>query len=135
MERNSCNFPLRYLFSYIQIIVMKLGNKFQTPNSSLTFTKDQISTVNKSLGILEPYVTAELSASQVKEYQDFTIGDGRNYKRVSTTSRLRREANNFGLLSFYNRPLEARSFYSAFQRTFKDEVGSKEIFSVLQFFE
>lgn len=119
---------------------MKLkGN--QLPYHPRTYVPDKIWMVNETAPILIPYVTAELAADQVHELKTFVIGDGMNYGRP--TRRKRREVESFtkrydengeqvlgdiGTIRspkaslFYNRPLEPDSIYSAFQRTYINEV-------------
>ena len=99
--------------------MIKFRNKAEKLPSSFSLTKIDISSENEIVGLLQPYITAELSLAQVEKYKDFTIGDGRNYERSST----RRRRDNADRKSFYNRPLEAGLFYSAFQRTFQSEVS------------
>lgn len=68
-----------------------------------------------------PYVTAELTASDVNQWENFVVGDGRNYGQG--TKRKRRMVDGQKTASlFYNRPLKPNSVYSAFQRTFVDKV-------------
>ena len=109
------------------------------PDPPYTYTSDKVSTVNESVSSLVPYVTAELSADLLDKLKTFVIGDGMNYGQ---SPRKRRQAE--GITNgynknrakerkdrsdrssqtklFYNRPLEADSIYSAFQRTFIDEA-------------
>ena len=110
------------------------------PDPPHTITSDKISTVNESVPSLVPYVTAELSTDLANELKTFVIGDGMNY---GLSSRKRRQAEEFAIRYdenrkqerrekrsdgpakaklFYNKPLEADSIYSAFQRTFIDKA-------------
>ena len=107
-------------FSYVQIMVVRLGDNQQPSSPPNSYSSERISTVNESVDFLEPYVTAELSGGDVDLYKDFIIGDGMNYPKLS---RRRRREDGSRTRSFYNRPLLANSFYSAFQRTFRDEVS------------
>ena len=128
-----------FTFSYVRIIVIKLQDG-SMPDPPHRYTSDKISTVNESVSTLVPYVTAQLTIDDANERKTFVIGDGFNYGQ---SSRRRREAVEFTTgydesgeqgkrdrrsddsskaMLFYNRPLEADSSYSAFQRTFKDEV-------------
>ena len=127
-------------FRYVQIIVIKLKDN-TLPEPPYMYTSKDISTVNESVPTSVPYVTAQLTAAEVNELQTFVVGDGMNYGQ---SSRRRRGAERFTIgydesreqgkrnrrsdgsskaMLFYNRPLKADSIYSAFQRTFVDEVG------------
>ena len=114
------------------------------PDPPYAYTSDLISTANESVGTLKPYVTAQLTLDEVNELNNFVVGDGKNYGH---SARRRRGVEKFTARSdevgghrrtdrsegsrkptlFYNRPLMADSIYSAFQRTFVDEVGIFEI--------
>jgi hypothetical protein len=130
-----------FLFRYIQIIVIGLNSSALPADPPYSFTSDKISTVNESVPILVPYVTAQLTVHQAYELKTFVIGDGLNYGQ---TPRKRREAEWFRIAYdesgkqvtrdrrsddsakatlFYNRPLKPNSNYSVFQRTFMDEVS------------
>ena len=88
-----------------------------------SYMSKDISTVNDSVGITQLYVTAELSAAQIEEYKSFTVGDGKNYERLPKRQRRDDESQPTKL---YNRPLEANSIYSAFQRTFQNKVSGND---------
>ena len=125
-------------FRYVQIIVITLEDT-TLPDPPYTYKSDKISTANESVQTLIPYVTAQLAVDEVNQLKTFVIGDGKNYGH---SLRRRREVESFTTrydnvgrhwrtdrsegsrkaTSFYNRPLMAGSIYSAFQRTFVDEV-------------
>ena len=110
------------------------------PDLPYTYTSDLISTANESVAVLKPYVTAQLTVDEVNELNNFVVGDGKNYghparKRrgierftagfddVRGRRRTDRSEGSRKPTLFYNRPLIADAIYSAFQRTFVDEVG------------
>ncbi|CAB4035674.1 Hypothetical predicted protein, partial [Paramuricea clavata] len=119
---------LIFFFRYIQIIVIRLHNS-ALPDPPYLFTSDNISTVNESVPTLKPYITAQLTVDQANELKTFVIGDGLNYgessrrrQRVEKSNETRdRSYMSPKATFFYNRPLEADSNYSAFQRTFIEE--------------
>lgn len=138
MEHCLSTFPYIATFRYVQIIVIKLKNT-TLPDPPYTYTSDKISTVNESVPTLVPYVTAQVTVDEVNELKTFVVGDGKNYGH---SGRRRREVESFTTrnddvwrhrrtdkskgsrkpMLFHNRPLMADSIYSAFQRTFVDEV-------------
>ena len=107
-----------------------------SPDPPYTYTSDLISTANESVGTLKPYITAQLTVDEVNELNNFVVGDGKNYghparkrggvERFDEVGGHRRTDRSEGSRKptlFYNRPLMADAIYSAFQRTFVDEVG------------
>ena len=125
-------------YRYVQIIVVALKDT-TLPFPPYTYTSDKISSANVSVGTLVPYVTAQITVDEVNELSTFVVGDGKNYghparrrrgierftARFDDVGGHRRTDRSEGSRKptlFYNRPLSAGSFYSAFQRTFVDEV-------------
>ena len=122
---------------------MKLIDNALPDSPPHKYTSDKISTANKTVPALVPYVTAQLNADQANELKTFVIGDGMNYGDSLTKNMLqkvkrfarqldrngvrgnrnRRNDESSKVMKFYNRPLDGNSIYTAFQRTFIDEVG------------
>jgi hypothetical protein len=130
-----------FFFRYIQIIVIRLNNS-ALPDPPYSLTSDKISTVNESVPTLVPYVAAQLTVDQANERKTFVIGDDLNYgqsprrrQRVEKSNERRdRSYMSPKAMFFYNRPLEADSNYSAFQRTFIEEVGISRILETLRIY-
>ena len=71
---------------------------------------------------LVPYIAAEFNATDVDDYEIFTVGDSRRSSRAkSKTSRRRRKEVNRSF-EFFNGPLELETVYTLFLRAYVKEV-------------
>ncbi len=112
MFKHACvGLKILHLFRYVQIVVSKRpsGTKPTThPGNDLQ--PYNVNTVDK-----QPYIAAELDATYVNNNSIFTVGDGERYARSGTRTRRNTEFHNF--------KLEPQTYYSVFQRTFKNAVS------------
>ena len=100
--------------------MIRLSNTHKPLDLPFSYSNEEILTRHESIDESRPYVTAELSVSDIDFHQVFVVGDGKNYEKLSRTREIR---DGSRITSFNNTPLEPDSFYSAFQRTFQDEVS------------
>ena len=71
---------------------------------------------------LVPYIAAEFNATDVDDYEIFTVGDSRRSSRAKNkTSRTRRKEVN-RTFELFNGPLEGGTFYAVFLRAYTKEV-------------
>ena len=97
---------------YIQIIVKRQTSERQPKNEPDNYSNLR-SYNEKSMGNV-PYIAAELDRDYVTIRKLFTVGDGKRYSE--STNRKRRD------VQFLNVKLEPDTYYSVFQRTFKNDV-------------
>ena len=101
---------IAHFFRYTQIIVSKLQS-------------DTKPTEHPENGLLpygentdnQPYIAAQLDGTNINQNSVFIVGDGKKYAPSST--RKRRTTN------YQNVQLEPETYYSVFQRTFKNAVS------------
>lgn len=103
------------IFRYVQIIVKKLANDEQPAESPDSYLLSDLNSHDRNSSL---YVAAELSKNYVEQNPSFTIGDGKLYRKTSKGQEKNVAAG------FLNAKLEPESYYSVFQRTFKNDVSN-----------
>ena len=105
-------FQIFKISRYIQIIVKRQTSERQPKNEPDNYSNLR-SYNEKSMGNV-PYIAAELDRDYVTVRKCFTVGDGKRYSK--SINRKRRD------VQFLNVKLEPDTYYSVFQRTFKNDV-------------